>query len=158
MFNAQLFDTNNYSCNYAAGTRLNPCLWLRSPTEKCNPNSRDKLLVNQATTTSTYYTAVSMSISSFFSSFLTVVHADASEEKEKVDSVQQEAPATAEEPEAEPQEEQTEPEAEEPEDVCHFPNTPSRAVLSICSSRLATSSNPRRMQKHLQMRIPDTTL
>ncbi|KIM65501.1 hypothetical protein SCLCIDRAFT_14888 [Scleroderma citrinum Foug A] len=58
-----------------------------------------------------------MSISSFFSSFLTVVHADASEEKEKVDSVQQEAPATAEEPEAEPQEEQTEPEAEEPEDL-----------------------------------------
>jgi len=73
-----------------------------------------------------------MSISSFFSSFLTVVHADASEETEKVDSVQQEAPAAVEEPEAEPQEEQTE--AEEPEDVCHFPNTrlvPSLASLSL---------------------------
>lgn len=58
-----------------------------------------------------------MSISSFFSSFLPVAHADASEEKEKVDSVEQEASETAEEPEPEQQAEETEPEAEEPEDV-----------------------------------------
>ncbi|KAL4071663.1 hypothetical protein V8B97DRAFT_2017424 [Scleroderma yunnanense] len=58
-----------------------------------------------------------MGISSFFSSFLTVVHADASEEKERVDSAQQEAPASAEEPEPEQQQAEAEAEEEEPEDV-----------------------------------------
>ena len=52
-----------------------------------------------------------MSLSSFFSSFLPVVHADAPEEKE----VKEEAAPQEEETQEEPQEEEEE--AEEPEDV-----------------------------------------
>ncbi|KAG6334447.1 hypothetical protein ID866_4648 [Astraeus odoratus] len=61
-----------------------------------------------------------MSISSFFSSFLNVVHADAApEEQEKVESTVQQEPATADEPEAETEVEtkEEEEEEEEPEDL-----------------------------------------
>ena len=53
-----------------------------------------------------------MSLSSFFSSFLPVVHADAPEEKEVKEEA---APQEEEETQEEPQEEEEE--AEEPEDV-----------------------------------------
>ena len=69
-----------------------------------------------------------MSLPSFFSSFLNVVHADAEEKEEVVESTQVE------------EVEQVEEEAEEPEDVSVI-NTPDSFPCS-CFSLLVATSNP----------------
>lgn len=86
-----------------------------------------------------------MSFSSFFSSLLTVVHADAAEETEEIVASTQVEEV-----------EQAEEEVEEPEDV-----GATNTIFSFhcsCFRLSVTSRNSRRMQKLGQMRNSDATL
>lgn len=99
------------------------------------------------------HTLTTMSLSSFFSSFIPTVYFDAPEDNQEE---KPEADSTADK--AEPEQEQAEEEAEEPEDVCARSFTSFWIVLTRrCILLLDLARSPGGMHGVLQVRSPHQT-